>query len=627
MYLRRVRGGPGAMLGRPIRPPIASLTPWRRWLNTLPYRIASHTTLQKPTLKEALEECLARLPAQPTPPALVALVLSKGAYEEQLKVPGALSALPPVPAVACLTDAIDDPFTRRLLGIPEDQRLTAATLTALYLPPGSTCCPFHTAADSVPKFRGYNDERLPLAKYMGAKGERLTFLVLTPYHLDAASDNPTLHLQQRLTNIFPNSEVTWLALHQSQFLVGADLHTEGASGVAIPSVDANCVAKFLLATFSTVPIFVPSMTMGLFTRLFLPSSNVTRPSGKVPSLHDTFWVGLYPFVVDDVQSHVPEVVHVQEVEGALTATKLTGDPFVPAGEVTWQTSATPVALNAVEPGRRQIAGYDFSHPAFVEAHVTVCNPDAIEVGFEWPMHVVAEGRETHLPKTLFARLTWDETSPPLTEDTVLPIFHVPGAFVLPEGVVYFAVSELRYQRMLRRALEDGSLIGVVDLRATQAKRSEWVIGTACRVIYSDFSDNDHTPMVVRAVGRFDIKAGGGTLSDFGLASARCLPRDDRSVTDAEATEGWALAEDIGRGLQYNPLASHLKTVPRTAATLSRVSFALANQVSNEKRPGPSKPGPDQVVKLAEFMRSMLQLQCPLERLKILASEGPRRTPI
>lgn len=25
---------------------------------------------------------------------------------------------------------------------------------------------------------------------MGAKGERLTFLVLTPYHLDAASDNP-----------------------------------------------------------------------------------------------------------------------------------------------------------------------------------------------------------------------------------------------------------------------------------------------------------------------------------------------------------------------------------------------------------------------------------------------------
>lgn len=32
-------------------------------------------------------------------------------------------------------------------------------------------------------------------------------------------------------------------------------------------------------------------------------------------------------------SHVPEVVHVQEVEGALTATKLTGDPFVPAGEV------------------------------------------------------------------------------------------------------------------------------------------------------------------------------------------------------------------------------------------------------------------------------------------------------
>jgi len=624
MSLWRAHGGQWAArlasCGGPIQR--VSFVPWRRWMTTQPYLIASHTAFQKLSLKEALEECVSRLPAQPAQPSLIALVLSKSAYAEQLTAPETMAVLPPSPAIACLTDAIDDPLSRRLLGFPEDQNLIGVTLTALYLPPGSPCCPFHAPADAVPKFRGYNDEPLPLGKYLGKQGEPLTFMVLTQQRFEAVAGDPTFHLQHRLRNLFPNGEVTWLALHQCKFLVAGALRAEGASGVAIPSVDPNCAADFLLAAFSMVPTFLLTMSAELCLRLFLPSTNVTRPSGKIPSLHDTFWMGMYQFIVDDVQSYVPEVALVREVGSGISATKLTGDPYVPAGEVTWLTSKAPSEFSVAEPGQLQVADYEYTNPAFLQAQVTVCSPEVIEVGFVQPQPGIKEGHEAYLQKTLFTRLTWDEDRPSVAEDTVLPIFHAPGALVLPEGVVYFSVFELRYRRMLRRALEDGSLIGVVDLRATQAKGSEWVIGTACRVIYADFADNRHTPVLVRGVGRFHMKAGGGTLSDFGLASARCSPRDDLSVTDVEATEGWVLAEDIGRGLRYNPLANHLQTVPRTAATLSRVSFALATQILDERLFNPPKSLKAQAEALTAFVGQMSHLKCPLKRLKILAIEAP-----
>jgi len=80
------------------------------------------------------------------------------------------------------------------------------------------------------------------------------------------------------------------------------------------------------------------------------------------------WIGHYP-------GHFDEVIRIMQQSNHALAVKLTGDEFVPAGNVTWWADVQ------TGEGEGQIAEQEFCNPRFVRGKLTVINPQRIV--FRW----------------------------------------------------------------------------------------------------------------------------------------------------------------------------------------------------------------------------------------------------
>jgi hypothetical protein len=80
------------------------------------------------------------------------------------------------------------------------------------------------------------------------------------------------------------------------------------------------------------------------------------------------WIGHYP-------GHFDEVIRIMQERNHVLAVKLTGDEFVPAGNVTWWANVQ------TGEGEGQIAEQEFRNPRFVRGRLTVINPQRIV--FSW----------------------------------------------------------------------------------------------------------------------------------------------------------------------------------------------------------------------------------------------------
>jgi hypothetical protein len=80
------------------------------------------------------------------------------------------------------------------------------------------------------------------------------------------------------------------------------------------------------------------------------------------------WIGHYP-------GHFDEVIRIMQERNHVLAVKLTGDEFVPAGNVTWWANVQ------TGEGEGQIAEQEFRNPRFVRGKLTVINPQRIV--FRW----------------------------------------------------------------------------------------------------------------------------------------------------------------------------------------------------------------------------------------------------
>lgn len=80
------------------------------------------------------------------------------------------------------------------------------------------------------------------------------------------------------------------------------------------------------------------------------------------------WIGYYP-------GHYDEVIRIMQQSDHALAVKLTGDEYVPAGNVTWWANVQ------TGEGEGQIAEQEFRNPRFVRGKLTVINPQRIV--FRW----------------------------------------------------------------------------------------------------------------------------------------------------------------------------------------------------------------------------------------------------
>ena len=80
------------------------------------------------------------------------------------------------------------------------------------------------------------------------------------------------------------------------------------------------------------------------------------------------WVGYYT-------GHFDEFVRISQNGEQVEAIKITGDDYVPAGEVTFRAD-----LRTGE-GEGQIAEYGFRNPRFVSGRLTIISPEKIV--FHW----------------------------------------------------------------------------------------------------------------------------------------------------------------------------------------------------------------------------------------------------
>ena len=80
------------------------------------------------------------------------------------------------------------------------------------------------------------------------------------------------------------------------------------------------------------------------------------------------WVGYY-------SGHFDEVVRISQEGEQVEATKVTGDDFVPAGEVTWRADLRTGR------GEGQIAEREFRNPRFIPGRLTIMSPEKIL--FQW----------------------------------------------------------------------------------------------------------------------------------------------------------------------------------------------------------------------------------------------------
>lgn len=80
------------------------------------------------------------------------------------------------------------------------------------------------------------------------------------------------------------------------------------------------------------------------------------------------WIGHYP-------GHFDEVIRIEQHGEQIEAIKITGDDYVPAGELTWRANLKTLR------GEGQIAEKEFVHPRFVPGRLIVVNPERII--FRW----------------------------------------------------------------------------------------------------------------------------------------------------------------------------------------------------------------------------------------------------
>ncbi len=80
------------------------------------------------------------------------------------------------------------------------------------------------------------------------------------------------------------------------------------------------------------------------------------------------WIGHYP-------GHFDEVIRIEQHGEDIEAIKITGDDYVPAGELTWRANLRTLR------GEGQIAEKEFVHPRLVPGRLIVVNPERII--FRW----------------------------------------------------------------------------------------------------------------------------------------------------------------------------------------------------------------------------------------------------
>jgi hypothetical protein len=80
------------------------------------------------------------------------------------------------------------------------------------------------------------------------------------------------------------------------------------------------------------------------------------------------WIGHYP-------GHFDEVIRIVQTGDQAEAVKITGDDFVPAGEVTWRANLATLK------GEGQIAAREFQNPHFVPGKLEILNGERIV--FHW----------------------------------------------------------------------------------------------------------------------------------------------------------------------------------------------------------------------------------------------------
>jgi hypothetical protein len=80
------------------------------------------------------------------------------------------------------------------------------------------------------------------------------------------------------------------------------------------------------------------------------------------------WIGHYT-------GHYDEVIKLRREGNTLYAVKVTGDDYVPAGEITWRVDVL------TGKGEGQVAEKEFRNPRFIPGHLTVLAPERIQ--FHW----------------------------------------------------------------------------------------------------------------------------------------------------------------------------------------------------------------------------------------------------
>ncbi|TNF34996.1 MAG: DUF3506 domain-containing protein [Gammaproteobacteria bacterium] len=111
---------------------------------------------------------------------------------------------------------------------------------------------------------------------------------------------------------------------------------------------------------------IPRWGFLLLFLVLLPACAGSPPDG-MPDLRGQ-WIGEYPCCG-------VETIEVSQRGHRVQATKVTGDDYVPAGEVTWRAS-----VESGE-GEGQIADKGFANARFIAGTLTVLDHDTIQ--FEW----------------------------------------------------------------------------------------------------------------------------------------------------------------------------------------------------------------------------------------------------
>ena len=92
----------------------------------------------------------------------------------------------------------------------------------------------------------------------------------------------------------------------------------------------------------------------------MPINNTINLSGE--------WIGHY-------RGHFDEVIRISHVGDEVEAIKITGDDFVPAGEITWRANLL------TGEGEGQIAESEFRNPRFIPGMLTILSDERIQ--FTW----------------------------------------------------------------------------------------------------------------------------------------------------------------------------------------------------------------------------------------------------